>query len=252
MLTKKTFLAAFAAGLMAVSAPAVMAASAEGPELLEAGNDIFSQSSLQRGARNFVNYCLGCHSAKYVRWNRVAQDLGIPEGELKSLQFTGDRPFETMQSGMPAEDAKRWFGNTPPDMSLLSRSRGTDYIYTFLMTFYADDTRPHGVNNLALPGTAMPHVLASLQGVQKPVMKAHTAEDGKTVSVVETLEAGDAGTLKPEEYASFVRDTVNFIEYMGEPVQAKRRNLGVWVILFLLVFTGFAYLLKQEYWKDVK
>jgi len=153
---------------------------------------------------------------------------------------------------MPAEAAKRWFGNTPPDLSVMARARGTDYIYTFLMKFYADDSRPHGVNNLVLPGTAMPHVLASLQGLQKPVMKTHTGEDGKPVSVVETLEPGDAGAMQPKEYEEFVRDTVNFVEYIGEPVQAKRRNLGVWVILFLLVFTGFAYLLKKEYWKDVK
>jgi ubiquinol-cytochrome c reductase cytochrome c1 subunit len=251
MLTKKTFLAAFAAGLMVFGAQGALA-NTEGVELMDAGNDIYSQPSLQRGARNFVNYCLGCHSAKYVRWNRVAADLGIPEGELKSLQFTGTAPFDTMPSGMPADAAKRWFGNAPPDMSLLARARGTDYIYTFLMTFYADDSRPHGVNNLALPGTTMPHVLSSLQGVQKAVMKSHMGEDGKPVSVVEKLEAGDAGTLKPEEYASFVRDTVNFIEYIGEPIQTKRRDLGVWVILFLLVFTGFAYLLKKEYWKDVK
>jgi ubiquinol-cytochrome c reductase cytochrome c1 subunit len=251
MLTKKTFLAAVAACLMTFGAPGASAAT-EGVELMAADNDIYNKASLQRGARNFVNYCLGCHSAKYVRWNRVGADLGIPEGELKSLQFTGTAPFDTMQSGMPAEAAKRWFGNAPPDMSLLARSRGTDYIYTFLMTFYADDSRPHGVNNLALPGTAMPHVLSGLQGVQKAVMKSHTGEDGKAVSAVEKLEAGDVGTLKPEEYASFVRDTVNFIEYIGEPIQTKRRDLGVWVILFLLVFTGFAYLLKKEYWKDVK
>ena len=251
MLTKKSFLAAVAAGLMLLPAAGAVA-NTEGGELLKAGNDIYNTASLQRGARNFANYCLGCHSAKYVRWNRVAADLRIPEADLKEMQFAGGRPFDTMQSAMPAEAAKRWFGNTPPDLSLMARARGTDYIYTFLMTFYQDDARPHGVNNLALPGTAMPHVLSSLQGLQKPVMKTHTGEDGKPVSVVEKLEPGDAGALKPEEYAAFVRDTVNFVEYIGEPVQAKRRDLGVWVILFLLVFTGFAYLLKKEYWKDVK
>lgn len=251
MLTKKSFFAAVAAGLMLLPAAGAVA-NTEGGALLKAGNDIYNTASLQRGARNFANYCLGCHSAKYVRWNRVAADLRIPEADLKEMQFAGGRPFDTMQSAMPAEAAKRWFGNTPPDLSLMARARGTDYIYTFLMTFYQDDARPHGVNNLALPGTAMPHVLSSLQGLQKPVMKTHTGEDGKPVSVVEKLESGDAGALKPEEYAAFVRDTVNFVEYIGEPVQAKRRDLGVWVILFLLVFTGFAYLLKKEYWKDVK
>ncbi len=248
---KKTWLVAVAAGLMTTMTHGALASS-EGPHLASAGNDIFSQASLQRGARNFVGYCLGCHSAKYVRWNRVAADLGIPEADLKSIQFTGQRPFDTMVSGMPPEAAKRWFGNAPPDMSLLARARGTDYIYSYLMSFYADDSRPHGVNNLVLPGTAMPHVLAGLQGLQQPVYATHTGEDGKPQSVVEKLEAGDAGQLAPEQYASFVRDTVNFIEYIGEPVQAKRRTLGVWVVLFLLVFTAFAYLLKQEYWKDVK
>jgi ubiquinol-cytochrome c reductase cytochrome c1 subunit len=222
MRIKKTWLVAVAAGLMTTMAYSALASS-EGPALQAAGNDIFSQASLQRGARNFVGYCLGCHSAKYVRWNRVATDLGIPEAD-----------------------------NAPPDMSLLARARGTDYIYSYLMSFYADDTRPHGVNNLVLPGTAMPHVLAGLQGLQQPVYATHTGEDGKPHAVVEKLEPGDAGQLPPEQYASFVRDTVNFIEYIGEPVQAKRRTLGVWVVLFLLVFTAFAYLLKQEYWKDVK
>lgn len=252
MLTKKSFLAAVTAGLMMALPSTGAIAAGEDVALLEAGNDIYNTASLQRGARNFANYCLGCHSAKYVRWNRVAADLGIPEGELKALQFAGGRPFDTMQAAMSAADAQRWFGNAPPDLSLIARSRGTDYVYTFLMTFYEDPSRPHGVNNLALPGTAMPHVLASLQGLQKPVMQTRTGEDGNPVSVVEKLEPGDAGALQPAQYAAFVRDTVNFVEYIGEPVQTKRRDLGVWVILFLLVFTGFAYLLKKEYWKDVK
>lgn len=251
MLTKKKLLVAVATGMMALATQLATAAG-EGPALQSAGNDIFNQASLQRGARNFVNYCLGCHSAKYVRWNRVGADLGIPESELKQLMFTGNAPFDTLQSGMPAEAAKRWFGNAPPDMSLLARARGTDYIYTFMLSFYEDDTRPHGVNNLVLPGTAMPHVLAHLQGLQQPVTATHTGEDGKPHVVVEKLAAGTAGILDAEAYAAFVRDTANFIEYMGEPVQAKRRSLGIWVIAFLLVFTLFAYLLKKEYWKDVK
>jgi ubiquinol-cytochrome c reductase cytochrome c1 subunit len=251
MLTKKKLLVAVATGVMALATQLASAAGA-GPVLQSAGNDIFNQASLQRGARNFVNYCLGCHSAKYVRWNRVGADLGIPDAELKQLMFTGNAAFDTIQSGMPAEAGKRWFGNAPPDMSLLARARGTDYIYTFMLSFYEDDARPHGVNNLVLPGTAMPHVLADLQGLQQPVNVTHTGEDGKPHVVVEKLQAGAAGQLDEAAYASFVRDTANFIEYMGEPVQAKRRSLGIWVVAFLLVFTLFAYLLKKEYWKDVK
>jgi ubiquinol-cytochrome c reductase cytochrome c1 subunit len=221
-------------------------------ELLPAGNDIHNTASLQRGARNFMNYCTGCHSAQFVRYNRIAADLQIPESELKAnLMFTGERPFDTIRTSMNAEDARRWFGNAPPDLSLIARSRGPDYLYTFLKTFYVDPTKSTGTNNLVLPGTAMPHVLASLQGLQ--AAEFETVQHGGTKSEeFRQFQLVQKGTLSPAEYDQFVRDTVNFLEYIGEPVQAKRQRLGVWVILFLLVFTVLAWLLKKEYWKDVR
>jgi ubiquinol-cytochrome c reductase cytochrome c1 subunit len=229
------------------------AQAAEGAaELMRAGNDIHNAASLQRGARNFMNYCSGCHSAQFVRYNRIAADLQIPEAELKAnLMFTGERPFDTIKTSMHAEDARRWFGNVPPDLSLIARSRGTDYVYTFLKTFYADPTKSTGVNNLALPGTAMPHVLAPLQGLQVAEFEA-VQHGGTTLQQFRQFQLAQPGTLTPAQYEEFVRDTVNFLDYIGEPVQAKRQRMGVWVMLFLLLFTVLAWLLKKEYWKDVR
>jgi ubiquinol-cytochrome c reductase cytochrome c1 subunit len=227
-------------------------ACAEGAVHLDhAGTDIHNEASLQRGARNFVNYCLGCHSAQYVRWNRVGSDLGIGDSELQQyLMFSGGKPFDTMQSAMPRAQAIEWFGAAAPDLSLIARSRGVDYLYTFLRSFYADASRPSGVNNLVLPNAAMPHVLAGLQGVKTARIELVTHE-GQTSKQVVGLADGTPGTLSAEEYDSFVRDTVNFLDYIGEPVKAKRQSMGVWVVLFLLVFWLFTYLLKKEYWKDV-
>ena len=216
----------------------------------QSGADINNIESLQRGARNFMNYCSGCHSLKYVRYNRVATDLKIPESELGNLMFTSTKDFDTINSAMP-KDAEGWFGKQPPDLSLMARERGVDYIYSFLKGFYVDKTRPWGVNNLVLPGAAMPHVLASLQGLQKPVFKNEPDERGSARMVLVGVEAMTPGALKPEEYDQFVRDTANFLDYAGEPVKAKRQSMGVFVTLFLLVFFVFAYLLKKEYWKDV-
>lgn len=250
MLTKK--LGALALALVLSQVAAVEAATT-GVTLMKAGTDIHNTASLQRGASNFVNYCMSCHSAQYMRWNRMARDLGIPMEEVeKNMMFGGGSEHSTMKSALSPEDGRRWFGNAPPDLSLIARSRGTDYLYTFLMTFYEDPSRPTGVNNLALPGTAMPHVLAGLQGVQKAKREMTTLPDGTTEEHVVGLEPGQPGELSAEQYAEFVRDTVNFLDYVGEPVKAQREKLGVWVILFLLLLWGLAYLLKKEYWKDVK
>jgi ubiquinol-cytochrome c reductase cytochrome c1 subunit len=214
-----------------------------------ANNDVGNVASLQRGARNFVNYCMGCHSAKYVRYNRLGQDLGITEDQLvANLMFAAKKPHETMQISMPAGDAQRWFGQVPPDLSLIARSRGSDYLYNFLKTFYLDDRTLTGVNNLCLENASMPHVLWELQGFQRLV---ETADD-EHGSDGPSLEPVVQGALSPEDYDHFVRDTVNFLEYIGEPVQLERRRLGVWVLAFLFVFGLFAYLLKNEIWKDVK
>ena len=222
-------------GFALASTPRALASEATGLND-RANNDVANVASLQRGARNFVNYCQGCHSAKYVRYNQLARDLGMTEQQvIDNLMFGAARPTDTMDVAMRPADGQRWFGIAPPDLSLMARSKGPDYIYNFLRSFYLDPKRPTGVNNLKLPNAAMPHVLWELQGLQ-------TAK----------LEKVSAGTLTPEAYDEFVRDTVNFLDYIAEPMKLKRQSLGILVITFLLVFGLFAYLLKQEIWRDVR
>jgi ubiquinol-cytochrome c reductase cytochrome c1 subunit len=218
--------------------------------------DVANKASLQRGARNFMNYCVGCHSLKYERYSRMGQDLEVPPELLdKYLVPAGDKPANYILTTMPAADAEVWFGKTPPDLSLMARSRGSDYIYRFLKTFYVDPARPTGANNLQLPATAMPQVLSELEGLKKPVYKSveKQGEDGKTTTeqVFDHFEQVAPGRMNAEEYDGFVRDTVAFLTYVGEPAQLQRHALGIWVVLFLLVFTWLAWLMKKEYWKDV-
>ncbi|HUO82655.1 MAG TPA: cytochrome c1 [Gammaproteobacteria bacterium] len=241
------------AAVAALLAPAPHSTAAEGESAViqPANNDIGNVASLQRGAKYFVNYCLGCHSATYVRYNRLAEDLGITEEQLiENLMFTGERPHDTMISAMSTADAVRWFGTAPPDLSLIARSRGTDWIYSYLKSFYLDDDRPTGTNNLVLEGTAMPHVLWELQGWQKPAVHQAGGDAGLDVAIAR-LEPVVEGMLSAEEYDRVVRDVANFLEYLSEPVQLERRRLGIRVILFLLVFLLVAYMLKKEYWKQV-
>jgi len=220
-------------------------------ELDEAGNSVDNTNSLQRGARYFVNYCLGCHSAQYVRYNRLAEDLQLTENQLvENLMFTGQRPLDTMSIAMDPVDASRWFGVTPPDLSLIARSRGTDYIYTFLRSFYADESSPTGVDNLVLPGTAMPHVLWQLQGVQHAV-EVRDPEHPDAAPHLE-LELATPGAMTEDEFDDAVRDIVNFLDYIGEPMQLERQSLGIRVIAFLLVLLLISYMLKREIWKDVE
>jgi ubiquinol-cytochrome c reductase cytochrome c1 subunit len=224
----------------------------------QAGNQAANLPSLQRGARNFMAYCSGCHSLKYIRYSRVGADLKISDAALAQLLVRpGDKPTDYIKTSMPAADAQDWFGKPPPDLSLVTRSRGSDWVFNFLTTFYADPTsRQTGVNNLQLPGTAMPHVLASVQGVQNAVWKnvEHKGVDGKPVvtKAFEKFEPGIVGSMTPAQYDEFARDTVNFLQYVGDPTQLERQSLGIWVVLFLLLFTGIAWLLKKEYWKDVR
>lgn len=250
-------IAALAACVLALSLSQA-ALAGEGESYPAVDNDIHNVASLQRGARNFMSYCSGCHSAQYVRYNRIAADLGISDADLRAnLIFNPDtKSADVIRASMSTEDAKRWFGNAPPDLSLIARSRGADYIAAFLKSFYVDPSRPTGVNNLVLKGTAMPHVLASLQGVQTAEFKMMPVKmgDGSTIDEpeFEKFALTTPGSMTPEQYNEFVRDTVNFLVYIGEPGQVKRQSLGVWVILFLLLFTAFAYGMKKEYWKDVK
>jgi ubiquinol-cytochrome c reductase cytochrome c1 subunit len=239
--------------LLAALAPVAAFASGGEVHLDHVNINVSDKPALQRGARNFVNYCLGCHSAKYVRYNRVGADLGISEQQMiDNLMFTGERPHDTMRIGIDPEQAKRWFGVVPPDLSLIARARGTDYLYTFLRSFYADPSRPAGVNNIVLPGTAMPHVLWQLQGVQEAIWEGQVDAQGNAQKHFKEFKLATPGTMSPEEYDRFVRDTVAFLEYIGEPARLQRESLGFPVIAFLVFFTLLAWLLKKEYWKDVK
>jgi ubiquinol-cytochrome c reductase cytochrome c1 subunit len=224
------------------------AVAQEEAELEPANTNIKNQPSLQRGAKYFVNYCLGCHSAKYVRYNRLAEDLQLTEQQLvDNLMFTGERPFDTMAIAMKPEDATRWFGVEPPDLSLIARARGTDYLYTFLRSFYVDPSRPSGANNVVLRGAAMPPVLWELQGIQRAKFRM----DPDHGEVFEGFDLVTTGQLTEAQFDEVVRDIVNFLDYIGEPIKREREALGIRVIGFLLVFLLIAYLLKKEIWKDV-
>ena len=241
--------------LALVAALAVTSAQAAGGggHVQHANNDVSNKASLQRGARNFVNYCLGCHSAKYVRYNRVAADIGITEQQLiDNLMFTGERPHDTIVNAINVDDANRAFGVVPPDLSLVARSRGPDHIYSFLRSFYADPAKATGANNLVLPGTAMPNVLWELQGIQNVVWEGQVDAQGNASKHFKEFELVSPGRMDPHEFDAFVRDTVNFLDYIAEPVQLKRRSLGYRVIAFLIFFTLLAWALKKEFWKDVK
>jgi ubiquinol-cytochrome c reductase cytochrome c1 subunit len=221
-----------------------------------AGNEVSNIASLQRGARNFMGYCQGCHALKYMRYSRLGDDLVIPPPQLeKFLLPPGEKASNYILTSMPQADAEAWFGKAPPDLSLMARARGVDYLFQFLKTFYVDPTKPTGVNNLRLDNTAMPHALSSLEGLKRAVFEdvEEKNAEGQTVHVKQFshFETVAAGSMSAAEYDVFVRDLVNFLDYVSEPTQAARRALGVWVVLFLLLFTWFAWSLKKEYWKDV-
>lgn len=202
--------------------------------------DITDKASLQRGAQTFVNYCLSCHQASYMRYNRMGKDLGLSDSQVKdNLMFAADKIGETMTIAMRPEDAKKWFGVTPPDLSVIARSRGTDWLYTYLRTFYLDDSRTVGTNNLAFADVGMPHVLWEQQGYL-----SHNEQSGH-------LEQVKKGTLSEHEYDQTVHDLVNFLAYLGEPSKLQRIELGKWVLLYLFIFFLIAYPLKKAFWKDV-
>jgi len=215
-------------------------------ELQSARIDLSNNQSLQRGAKNFVTYCLGCHSAKHIRYLRIANDVGAdPQKVLKDIAPEGASIYDQLHSAMNKHDAEKWFGTQPPDLSLIARSRGADWLYSYLKSYYVDTTKPLGVNNLIFKDTAMPNPLWQLQGEQH-------AEQRKTIYGEYTkLVIEEPGTLSEKDFDLFVNDIVNFLVYVGEPVQLERQRIGKYVILFLLLFLVIAYLLKKEYWKDI-
>ena len=233
-----------------VSAPA--GAAGGGGDLEPSDIDLDNINSLQRGARNFVNYCSGCHSAKYVRFKTIGADLELSDEQLvDNLMFNAEKTFETIDVSMRDGDSERWFGKTPPDMSLLARAKGADYIYNFLKGFYVDPESPTGVDNIVLAGTSMPHVLWELQGFQKANFSDHDDGDGNVVRQFDGFEPFIAGSMDEEAYEDFVRDTTNFLAYIAEPIRSDRRKLGVWVLMFLIFFWILASMLKKQIWKDV-
>ncbi len=251
---------------------------AEVPEM-SADTDITNRESLQSGARVFVNSCLGCHSLKFMRYSRMADDLGLDRDLVaENLMFTTEKIGDPMTIAMRKDDAFKWFGVSPPDLSVIARSRGVDWLYTYLTTFYADPgpTRPTGANNIVFPDVAMPHVLWPLQGVQSYIKAERpadvefehieaiepddngfrlqtkiTTEDGRTTNVTDMLEVTTPGSMQPAEYRKVARDLVNFLDYVGEPAKLVRFKIGFWVILFLAVFALLARALYKDYWRDV-
>jgi ubiquinol-cytochrome c reductase cytochrome c1 subunit len=230
---------------------APLAALASGDELqLDSANiDPHDAISIQRGARTFVNYCLNCHSAHAMRYNRLT-DLGLTEQQIKDyLLFTADKVGDPMSISANRKDQKEWFGVEPPDLSVVARSRGEDWLYTYLRTFYRDESRPTGWNNLAFPNAGMPHALWQLQGMQ--AMKGESEEHEGHKVEHKKLVLEKPGSLSALEYDKLARDLVNFLSYMAEPEKTKRSQIGVVVLFFLLLLLVPAWLLKKEYWKDV-
>ncbi len=228
-------------------------AASSGVELEKADIDSNDISSLQRGAANFMNYCSGCHSAKYIRYQTIGKDLDLTKEMLEdNLMFNAENTFDTIQTSMSSQDAALWYGTAPPDLSLMARAKGVDYIYTFLKGFYIDNQSPTGVDNIVLPGTSMPHVLWELQGYQSANFESHKNSDGSETKSFAGFEQLSMGALDSEGYEEFVLDTVNFLSYIGEPVKGFRITLGKWVIAYLIFFLILARMLKKQIWRDVK
>lgn len=223
--------------------------------------DLGDKGALQRGAAHFMNYCSSCHSLTYLRYSRMAQDLGLTEEQVKqNLMFQNANFGDPMDTGMDPAQAAVWFGKAPPDLSLIARRKaeGPDWVYNYLKSFYIDESRPMGWNNSVFPGASMPNVLWQLQGSQHALTEAkHEGEacakgeyKGRCITGF-SIPDHRKGTLSPEQFDQVARDITAFLTYAGEPSAAKREALGVWVVLFLAMFTLLAYFLKKEYWQDV-
>ncbi|WP_283710021.1 cytochrome c1 [Pseudoalteromonas prydzensis] len=239
-------------GLFALSIN-VLPAMAAGPSvpLMEAGNDLTDQPSLQRGAKLFMNYCLGCHQMQYQRYERTFRDIGIPtDVGLEQLIFDGSKVGSHITNSIEKDDAAKWFGAAVPDLTNVARVRGSDWIYTYLKSFYKDESRPFGVNNTIFPSVGMPHVLQELQGLPMPITE-EVEEHGQTVTKVVGTKIDGTGELSVDEYDQAVRDLTNFLEYVGEPTRLESEALGLKVIGFLIILFILAFMLKKEYWRDV-
>ena len=222
--------------------------SASGNVALQRVNvDLSDYKSIQKGAKHYVTYCLGCHSVKYMRYKRIAMDLGVDEAELLAdIAPEGANIYDPMLTAMNGKDSKKWFGTTPPDLSLIARVRGGDWLYTYLKSFYTDKSKPFGVNNTVFKDVGMPNMLWKLQGEQEAVMATVHGEE-----IISYLKVVKSGTQSRSQFDQTVKELVSFLVYVGEPVQLERQRIGKYVLLFFIVFGVIAYLLKKEYWKDI-
>ena len=243
--------------MMAVGLVAGAQASTGGIAWDKAPSKTNDLGALQNGAKLFINYCLSCHSAAFMRFNRL-KDIGLSEQQIKdNLLFTTEKVGETMKAAIDPKQAKMWFGANPPDLTVIARSRsgaggtGADYLYTYLRTYYRDETKATGWNNLAFPNVAMPHVLWELQGERKPVY-IEQEEHGHKVAIFKSWQQVTPGTMTPLQYDQAMGDLVGYLQWMGEPVQNARVRIGVWVLIFLLFLTFVTWRLNAAYWKDVK
>ena len=228
------------------AAPAALAEEGGYPNV---NVNVHDKASLQRGARLFMNYCVGCHSLKYLRYSRMASDLGLTEQQvMDNLNFTGAKFGDPIVSAMPEADAEKWFGKAPPDLSLEVRAKGANWVSAYLHSFYLDPARPVGWNNTVFPNASMPFPMSELQGVQTAVMAP--AKPGEEPTV-EKLEIKQPGSMDSVQYAQAVRDLTSFLEYASEPAAMQRMAMGAWVLIYLALFTFIAFILKKEYWKDV-
>ncbi|MGM0630263.1 MAG: cytochrome c1 [Pseudomonadota bacterium] len=229
----------------------VFAADPEVP-LDKAEVDLHDKASLQRGAQLYMNYCLGCHQLEYHRYNRTFEDIGVPQelGE-KHLQFTGDKAGDLITNNMNSDSAANWFGTAVPDLTNVARVRGADWIYTYLRSFYKDESRPFGVNNAVFPNVGMPHVLEDLQGLPEKTYEERMI-DGEMKDVYVGIKTDGSGRLSESEYDQAMLDLTAFLVYTGEPMLLEQRRMGWFVFGFLLIFTILAWLLKKEFWKDLK
>ncbi|MFS8137604.1 MAG: cytochrome c1 [Thermomonas sp.] len=237
--------AVFAAGLLL----SLTALASETAGLQQSGTDLNDRASLQRGAQLYMNYCSGCHSLEYVRYARIGEDLGLTEDQVQAnLNLNGGKIGDHVISPMTEAIAKAAFGKSPPDLSVIARVRGSDWIYTYLKSFYLDESRPVGWNNKLFPNASMPNPLWELQGLQQPV---HGQKNAIGDIPVEGFTISQPGSQTPAQFDQTARDITAFLEYAGEPAALKRQSIGVWAILFLALFTFIAWLLKTEYWRDV-
>lgn len=240
-------------GLLAGLVTSAAFAAGGGPLPYKADVDLTDKASLQRGAKLFMNYCLGCHQMQFQRYERTFNDLGIPlDVGMENLVFTRDTKVgEHIKNAMPADAAAQWFGAPPPDLTLEARLRGPDWIYSYLKSFYVDPSRPFGVNNTVFKDVGMPHVLQELQGVPRKVYEERMI-DGEMVQEYVGIKSDGSGEMSEDEYDRAMLDLTNFMVYVGEPMILERQSIGWKALIYCFIFWVFAVLLKREYWRDIK